>query len=236
MVRHVAALLAAALMVAGGVAVSVSLAGNHGGGYTISTMTVTTGGGHTPVTICHKPGTPAEMTLVVDDDAVPGHLGHGDYLGECQPPVTTTGTTGTTTGTSPTQTTPTMPQLPRCPPGQGPFAGKDGQPGNNECCPDSNNDQQCDQPTPPPTNPSAPPSTGTPVTPQSTTTPPLTTKVMTKPLAKPKPDAKPRTTTTHKAAKTKPPKLTGNPKVDKCKDLQNGTMRCKGIVVTLGNG
>jgi hypothetical protein len=37
----------------------------------------------TPVTICHKPGTPAEQTLVVDDDAVPGHLGHGDYLGPC---------------------------------------------------------------------------------------------------------------------------------------------------------
>ena len=34
------------------------------------------GGPHTPVTICHKPGTPAEHTLVVDDDAVPGHLGH----------------------------------------------------------------------------------------------------------------------------------------------------------------
>ena len=50
-----------------------------------NTPTTTTGGGHTPVTICHKPGTPAEQTLVVDDDAVPGHLGHGDYLGACQP-------------------------------------------------------------------------------------------------------------------------------------------------------
>src|SRR5687767_8378779 len=46
------------------------------------------GGGHTPVTICHKPGTPAEQTLVVDDDAVPGHLGHGDYLGACTTPTT----------------------------------------------------------------------------------------------------------------------------------------------------
>lgn len=43
------------------------------------------GEGHTPVTICHKPGTPAEQTLVVDDDAVSAHLGHGDYLGACQP-------------------------------------------------------------------------------------------------------------------------------------------------------
>lgn len=48
------------------------------------------GGPHTPVTICHKPGTPAEHTLVVDDDAVPGHLGHGDFLGPCTatPPLT----------------------------------------------------------------------------------------------------------------------------------------------------
>ena len=43
------------------------------------------GEGHQPVTICHKPGTPAEQTLTVDDDAVPGHLGHGDYLGACKP-------------------------------------------------------------------------------------------------------------------------------------------------------
>ena len=42
------------------------------------------GEGHTPVTICHKPGTPAEHTEVVDDDAVPAHLDHGDYLGPCQ--------------------------------------------------------------------------------------------------------------------------------------------------------
>lgn len=41
--------------------------------------------GHTPVTICHKPGTPAEHTITVDDDAVPAHLAHGDYLGPCQP-------------------------------------------------------------------------------------------------------------------------------------------------------
>ena len=36
-----------------------------------------------PVVICHKPGTAAEHTIVVDDNAVPGHLGHGDSLGEC---------------------------------------------------------------------------------------------------------------------------------------------------------
>jgi len=35
------------------------------------------------VTICHKPGTPAEKTKEVPPQAVPGHLGHGDTLGEC---------------------------------------------------------------------------------------------------------------------------------------------------------
>jgi hypothetical protein len=42
------------------------------------------------VTICHKPGTPAEKTMEVPPEAVPGHLGHGDYLGACttpEPPV-----------------------------------------------------------------------------------------------------------------------------------------------------
>lgn len=35
------------------------------------------------VTICHKPGTPAEMTLEVASSAVNAHLGHGDRTGEC---------------------------------------------------------------------------------------------------------------------------------------------------------
>jgi hypothetical protein len=40
------------------------------------------------VTICHKPGTPAQKTMDVPADAVDGHLGHGDYLGPCtdEPP------------------------------------------------------------------------------------------------------------------------------------------------------
>ncbi|MGF1723912.1 PEP-CTERM sorting domain-containing protein [Photobacterium nomapromontoriensis] len=33
--------------------------------------------------ICHKPGTPAENTLSVNQNALPGHLGHGDTLGAC---------------------------------------------------------------------------------------------------------------------------------------------------------
>lgn len=47
------------------------------------------GGGHTPVVICHKPGTPAQQELTVDDDAVPAHLAHGDTLGPCPPEETT---------------------------------------------------------------------------------------------------------------------------------------------------
>lgn len=49
------------------------------------------GGGHTPITVCHKPGTPAEQQLTFDDNAlgrilVNGHLGHGDTLGPCPTP------------------------------------------------------------------------------------------------------------------------------------------------------
>lgn len=29
------------------------------------------------------PGTPAQRTIYVPPSAVPGHLGHGDTLGEC---------------------------------------------------------------------------------------------------------------------------------------------------------
>jgi hypothetical protein len=36
------------------------------------------------ITICHKPGTPAEKTMSIPAPAVPGHLGHGDYLGVCE--------------------------------------------------------------------------------------------------------------------------------------------------------
>jgi hypothetical protein len=36
------------------------------------------------VTICHKPGTPAEKTMTIPQSALPGHLAHGDYEGECK--------------------------------------------------------------------------------------------------------------------------------------------------------
>ena len=35
------------------------------------------------ITLCHKPGTPAEKTLVLPAPAGPGHLRHGDYEGPC---------------------------------------------------------------------------------------------------------------------------------------------------------
>jgi hypothetical protein len=42
------------------------------------------GGGK--VLICHKPGTKAQKELWVPPEAVPGHLGHGDFVGKCPPP------------------------------------------------------------------------------------------------------------------------------------------------------
>lgn len=226
MFRHLAILLAAAALVAGGVIASMALAGNPHGAPP----------GQDPCShgVTGKPCKP---------DPQPEHgkdcEDHGNYGGvnedHCTPTVTTT--TGTTptdttpTTTVPTTTTPTTPTPPRCPPGQGPFAGKDGQPGNDECCPDSDNNQQCDTPPAASTNPTrAQPPTSS-VGPLSTTTSAATAS--TPPTAK----SKVRTSTTHKTLKTKPaPKLTGNPKQDKCKDLGNGTMNCKGIVVTQGSG
>lgn len=38
------------------------------------------------VSVCHKPGTPAEATLEIAAPAEAAHLGHGDYEGECQGP------------------------------------------------------------------------------------------------------------------------------------------------------
>jgi len=35
------------------------------------------------ITICHKPGTPAEKTMEIPVNALKGHLKHGDYVGAC---------------------------------------------------------------------------------------------------------------------------------------------------------
>ena len=42
--------------------------------------------GQQTVTICHKPLT-EDKTMYLPQEAVQGHLGHGDYLGACQTPV-----------------------------------------------------------------------------------------------------------------------------------------------------
>lgn len=56
------------------------------------------------ISICHKPGTPAEQMLWLPASAVPGHLGHGDVRGPCQgatsPPTSTIPSTGTLPVTS----------------------------------------------------------------------------------------------------------------------------------------
>jgi hypothetical protein len=58
------------------------------------------------VTICHKPGTPDEQTKEVPQSALHGHLRHGDRLGPCESPTTST-TETPTTSTTETPTTST---------------------------------------------------------------------------------------------------------------------------------
>ena len=68
------------------------------------------------VTICHKPGTPAEKTMEVPQSAVDGHLRHGDHPGPCETTTTSTSTTSTSTSTSttPTSTTSTSTTTSSC--------------------------------------------------------------------------------------------------------------------------
>jgi hypothetical protein len=40
--------------------------------------------GNEKVTICHKPGSPAEKTKSVPASALSDHLGHGDTEGACK--------------------------------------------------------------------------------------------------------------------------------------------------------
>lgn len=62
------------------------------------------GGPHTPVTICH-----GGRTLVVDDDALPAHLAHGDAAGACTPTPTPTPTPTQEVTPWPTPTATTTP-------------------------------------------------------------------------------------------------------------------------------
>ena len=183
------------------------------------------GGGHDPVTICHKPGTPAEQTLVVDDNStqLEGHLDHGDTIGPCQTettPTDTTPTETTPTETTPTETTPTTPAGPRCPPGMVPTAGKDGQSGNDEC----------EFPKTPPTTPAATTTTPAPPPAVTTPTPPPATETTTTPPATKPPAAKP--------PKAKPaPKPAPKPKNPPAKKKKaKGEHVCKTIVYTDSNG
>lgn len=49
----------------------------------VALSTTAASAGADKTTICHKPGTAAEKTMVVAAAAVEGHLGHGDTVGEC---------------------------------------------------------------------------------------------------------------------------------------------------------
>jgi hypothetical protein len=93
-VCHYAAVIRRLALVVG---LSVLLVLGFGGAYALSGALDR----HTPVVICHKPGTPAEHTIIVDDDAVPAHLAHGDYLGRCGSPVISTTVSTPTTTTVP---------------------------------------------------------------------------------------------------------------------------------------
>lgn len=42
--------------------------------------------GKNKVTVCHKPGTPAEKSMEIPETALKGHLEHGDSEGPCGPP------------------------------------------------------------------------------------------------------------------------------------------------------
>ena len=94
------------------------------------------------VTICHKPGTPAEKTMEVPPSALHGHLRHGDRLDPCgttttsttETPTTSTTETPTTTTTE-TPTTTTTPTPTACTAGTMPCS-----PGNaNSLCYDNAN-------------------------------------------------------------------------------------------------
>lgn len=211
LIRTLGVLATLALAVAG---FGAALATGHGNPHDGDTTTT----GHTPVTICHKPGTPAEQSLVVDDDSVEltGHLGHGDTIGpcgqtppvdycdtlegvqaedeDCPEPTTPTETTPTTpTPTTPTPTTPTPPAHDCVFVGADKDGGQDAYGGTNDDCAPAPTD-------PAPvveTTPSAVAATPPPEAPTVTTAPPVVVVTAkpkparhpaAKPKAKPKPD------------------------------------------------
>jgi hypothetical protein len=73
---------------ASGVSRRQMLRGLAGGAFGMLALgkTVKVAAGAEKVTICHKPGTPAERTLSVASSAVAAHLAHGDVEGPCAAP------------------------------------------------------------------------------------------------------------------------------------------------------
>ena len=53
-------------------------------GYVISTPDVFAA--KEKITLCHKPGTPAEQTISIFVNALDAHLAHGDFVGTCETP------------------------------------------------------------------------------------------------------------------------------------------------------
>src|SRR5215472_9701680 len=66
------------------------------------------------LTICHHTGSKKHPmhTISVSNRAWPAHQRHGDTMGACPPPATTTTTPTTTTPTTPTTTTQPAPTVP----------------------------------------------------------------------------------------------------------------------------
>jgi hypothetical protein len=192
MLKNVAVLLAAATMIVAGAVAATALGGNPHGQPP----------GQDPCShgATGKPCKPDPQPEHGKDCEKHGKNG-GVNEDHCKPDETTpTDTTPTdTTPTTPTDTTPTTPTetVPtqttvhpgqRCPPGMTPTAGKDGQPGNDEC----EFPKTGTTPSVPPAV--APPATTAPpvaTTPPTKTTPPVTSS---KPpvTEKPKPKAKPK--------------------------------------------
>jgi hypothetical protein len=107
-VRRGALALAVSILLVLGFGAAYALSGGLNGEALLGALT---GGGHTPVVICHKPGTDAEHSIIVDDDDVAAHMDHGDYFGRCQAteptePQVTTLTSETTTTAPVTDTVP----------------------------------------------------------------------------------------------------------------------------------
>lgn len=58
--------------------------GTVGGNISAAPENTANGNGPVKIVICHKPGTPAEKTLILPESAaVNGHLSHGDTMGAC---------------------------------------------------------------------------------------------------------------------------------------------------------